>query len=1496
MNTIPFKSFISMQGWIYGLLLGLLVSPHVFAVLNVAQVPLFLTQAAKPIVMLNISNDHQLYFKAFDDYSDLDGDGVPETTYKHSFDYYGYFDSYKCYDYSTSNNRFEPATVTGDKYCTSKWSGNFLNWATMARIDTIRKILYGGFRSSDSASLTVLERTYLPNDAHSFAKFYSGSDLNKLIPFSSPDTDNGVTICNTTVNNSNALSQNVTDNPLVRVAKGNFSLWASNERWQCRWSGEKSNGNGNNSTLSGITASSSSPTKSTHGLGEDDYVARIKVCDSSLLGKEECKVYDDGTTQSYKPIGLLQTYGDEDKIRFGLMTGSYKKNKSGGVLRKNVGSMTDEINVSTDGTFKSAPSAGGIINTLNKFRMFGYRHQDGTFHSATNSDDCIWGINSFTNGKCTNWGNPQSEILLESLRYLAGQNVSSTFNTDDTSKITGLTTASFTDPIPSDQWCAPLNVIQFNASTSSYDGDELSAITDLGATGMDALTDAVGVGEGIPGKSFFVGENGTDNNQLCTAKTVTDLSDVRGTCPDAPRLSGSYQMAGIAHYAHSNSIRSDRTGDQLVTTYGVALSPAVPKVVIPVPGGSGKSITLLPACKNTSVGGNCAIVDFKIVSQTDDGTTAKGKLYVNWEDSEQGGDFDQDMWGVIDYSITSTLVTIKTDVIAESTPYAMGFGYIINGTSQDGFHAHSGINNFNHIDPGTVIGCVNCNTGDAVTTYVYSVASTTASSLEQPLYYAAKWGGFVDSNSNDKPDLAAEWDANGDGKPDRYFVATDPKQLATSLGAALSDILLTSGSSASVATNSTRLDTNTVIYQAKFNSADWTGQFLSFTINSNGTIAATPSWDAGAIVTSQGLANRSVFSYNSTSKSGITFNHTNLSTSQQGLLTANQVEYLKGDQSNEQPSGTLRKRTGNNKFLGDIINSDPWFIGKTNFGYYLLPPTSGDSTEPDSYLTYRASAGYLARKPMLAIGANDGMAHVFDATIGATDSGKEIFAYVPDSIMANLPALTSPTYTSSGQHKYYVDGSPVASDVYIDVDADTDKEWRTVLIETTGAGGKGLFALDVSFIDPAFDDYSTTETAFTSNRVLWEINTTLAPTATDLTDDTTGNAAGHRFGFANHLGLTMGQPSIVRMANGKYAAVFGNGYNSANHVAVLYIVDIQTGQLIKSISTQTGSAGSPNGLSTPITVDVNGDRVIDVIYAGDLLGNLWKFDVSDDSDTDKWVIAFKAGSTPKPLYVAKDASNVTQPITAKPQVGAHPNGGVMVYFGTGKYFETGDNVVGGSPQVQTFYGLWDECVAAAGTTTSCSTSSSVNSRSDLIAQTIDAEGTVGSFDVRQTSANNVDYTSKKGWYMDLLTPPQPGTANGERVVSFPLLRSGRIIFVTLIPDNASCSFGGTSWLMELDALSGKRLNQSPFDLNGDNQINDSDNITIFDTNNDSVIDSGDTVGASGKKSTVGIIKTPGVIGAGTVEYKYASGSTGALEGTTESVPGTSGRQSWLQLR
>lgn len=803
------------------------------------------------LVMLVMSNDHQLYFKAYTDWDDLDGDGVPEITFKPSVSYYGYFDPSKCYDYDAGDQRFEPKAVTTDPnhYCdgvSGSWSGNFLNWASMTRIDALRKVLYGGTRSTDT-SITVLERSFIPTEAHSFAKHYEGADVSKVTPFAVSE----LTLCNTTYDTS-GYSHNSTKPPLIRVAEGDFRYWTANERWQCTWDDER----GDNTNGTNITGSATSdPNEASDGLGSamggPDFVARVQVCVPGLVGTENCKSYGG----DLKPVGLLHTFGEEGQLRFGLLTGSYQKNKSGGVLRKNISNFADEVDSST-GQFTGVD---GIVSTIDKLRIaryeYGTSNSDGKYNDG-DADTCPWGQSSFAEGNCSNWGNPLSEMYLEAVRYFAGLSANASFAATDSGYISGLTSAAWSDPLDSANWCASCNIVVVNASSLSYDDDALSMADLAAAAGVSTTTAAetktVGDLEGITGNQYFVGENGTDNNQLCTAKTVDDLADVRGTCPDSPRLSGTYNIAGLAHWAHTNDIRTDVQEDQLINTYSVALSASVPNIRIPVPSTT-KEVSILPACRNKhpDPDGNCAIVDFKIIAQ--DLAAGTGTFFIQWEDTEQGGDYDQDMQGVLSYSISGGSITVATNVLGKSTPHEMGFGYVISGTTQDGFHVHSGINSFDYSDPDvTIADCNDCEHTDGATAETYTIGASSAGLLENPLWYAAKYGGFRDID-DDKTLDSDEWDREDldgapspDGIPDSFFPVTNPNQLEKRLGTVFASILakVASGTAAAVVTNSSAGDG--VLYQAYYQPRQielvgsenkivtWVGNLHGIFIDSNG--------------------------------------------------------------------------------------------------------------------------------------------------------------------------------------------------------------------------------------------------------------------------------------------------------------------------------------------------------------------------------------------------------------------------------------------------------------------------------------------------------------------------------------------------------------------------------------------------------------------------------------------------------------------------------------
>jgi type IV pilus assembly protein PilY1 len=671
-----------------------------------------------------------------------------------------------------------------------------------------------------------------------------------------------------------------------------------------------------------------------------------------------------------------------------------------------------------------------------------------------------------------------------------------------------------------------------------------------------------------------------------------------------------------------------------------------------------------------------------------------------------------------------------------------------------------------------------------------------------------------------------------------FFSASDADTFAKELSDVLVNITDRVGSAAAVTANSTRLETGTRIYQARFNSGNWTGDLLALAINPNGSVAPTNceamgtwapgTWCAAQMIPSHGL--RNIVSYRPGS-GGIEFRWAQMSAAQQALLNADgngaiRVDYLRGSQAQEQSnSGPFRNRVS---LLGDIVNSNPAFMGRQDFGFYYLPTAA----EKDTYRDFLDSKD--SRPETLFVGANDGMLHAIDVA-----TGEERFAFVPNAVYANLSELSDPAYS----HRFFVDGSPRLLDAYLPA-VNSAQPWRTVLVGSTGAGGRSVFALDVT--DPQ---------NFGPQNVLWE------------------------FTHAE-LGQTVGQPSIARMPNGQWVALFGNGYNSTSHTAQLFIVDLATGALVRRIDTGVGSSADSNGLSSPVPISVTGDRVTTMAYAGDLHGNMWKFDLSSSSNTGNWQVQSYPGPGVNPLFKAVGPSGERQSITVRPTVGRHPDGGQMVYFGTGKFFEVGDNVVPPNPPIQSFYGIRDYAGAR------------VTGRSELQEQTIIAEGLAGSgavFDYRVTSDNDVDYATKKGWFLDLVSPLEG--ANGERVIGEALLRHGRIIFVTVIPSDDPCDYGGSSWLMEMDAVSGKRLPYAVFDVDGDGVIDGGDALTI-------TVNGQEIVVHAGGQRIPDVVTTPHVLDTGgDTEFKYMSGASGQVTVVEEAASGINlGRQSWEQLR
>lgn len=693
------------------------------------------------------------------------------------------------------------------------------------------------------------------------------------------------------------------------------------------------------------------------------------------------------------------------------------------------------------------------------------------------------------------------------------------------------------------------------------------------------------------------------------------------------------------------------------------------------------------------------------------------------------------------------------------------------------------------------------------------------------------------------------WHASINGRGD-YVSASNPQQLVATFRSMLNNLTSRSGSATGPAASLPVYQSGTLLYQPFYDTSDWSGN-----IEAKDIISLAQVWDTqtrlAAQLAGQGPA-RNIITFNPTTQTGIPFTwsslpstlKSDLNTNAAGVvdnLGAKRVNFLRGDFSYEQKNGgTFRNRT---TALGDIVDSTPLYVGPPDRIY-------PDALEPAPYSAFRTL--YKNRTPVLYVGANDGLLHAFNAK-----TGYELFAYAPAILFPELSQLTDPAYA----HHFYVDGSPSEGDAYF------NSSWHSVLVGGLDGGGQGIYALDVT--NPA--GFSEANAA---NMVLWE------------------------FTDVNHpdLGDTFSQPQIVRMNNGEWVAIFGNGYNntvadghaSTTGDAVLYVVDIGTGALIAKLDTGVGSSqdplglNRPNGLATVTPVDIDGNHTVDYIYAGDLFGNLWKFDMTSTNPA-KWTVVSK-GNVPTPLFVAKDALGNRQPITTAPVVNFHPTRpGLLIGFGTGKYLEMSDLT---DTSQQTMYVVWDRME---------STITTIN-RSVLKQQQVLATNSsqFGPVNARVTTNYNFQWylgaglpsgvSQYLGWYINL---PDAG----ERLIYTPILRAGRLIFNTVVPNNDPCQAGGYSWLNELDFATGKRLSFSPFDYNGDGVFNGADLVNV--TGQSAVVGSSMRNTTESKTGNYFIMKLPGSSG---TEMKISTDTRGQVVKVLEQgSPGTEGRRSWYQF-
>lgn len=749
------------------------------------------------MIMLAASKDHSMFGPVYTDFEDLDDDDTIDTTFKPTFKYYGYFDPTKCYAYDNTAKQFNPAalatittstsTVKGivknlEKYsCSpsqSHWSGNFLNWSSMTRMDIVRKMLYGGKRSTDTNGNTVLERVRLNWDAHSFVKYYKETDIRDYTPFSVADliktntntntTANsgiyaGLSICNLGTKDQTAESDNP---PIMRMVKGNVRFWATVEYEVCQWRENYNSGTFGpklaryykNSDANGIAHEITIPSKSFDGASYGgigpELIMRVKVCAPTLLGEERCQAFPTDSTTNLKPYGLFQEFGYSAKdsagnttaarAEFGVITGNYSENYTAGGLRKNMGDFSDEINPST-GVFCHNASSGcdtnlaspdgratgqGAIKAFDALLL-----NDRTSRSYNNSGT----PSSVGQGSLSSWGNPIGEMLVQALQYYAynGTAPAPTNPTSVNKDITlGLPIQTWSDPLSNtnqtrnnlygNSICRPLNTLLLSSSSVSFDMEANSAFETLPNRNNKTLaqyTNSIGGAayENINNTDRSIGSNTLTYGSSCSAKSVGNLYDVTGICPETPAMGGTYHVAGAALYGNTTKIRTVTNPPSdlqfvknalKVKTMAASLTGGAPRIDVLVPGTGTNKITnpakyiyITPESLQNG-GGISAPLTFASISAS----STHGAFIVTWNDILMGGDYDMDVVGFLRYDIINNNtnpatydIKITTDIPGVCGGGAATHGFSIIGVkNQLGNNANGRYLTHQHYNSGTL--------------------------------------------------------------------------------------------------------------------------------------------------------------------------------------------------------------------------------------------------------------------------------------------------------------------------------------------------------------------------------------------------------------------------------------------------------------------------------------------------------------------------------------------------------------------------------------------------------------------------------------------------------------------------------------------------------------------------------------------------------------------------------------------------------------------------
>ena len=504
--------------------------------------------------------------------------------------------------------------------------------------------------------------------------------------------------------------------------------------------------------------------------------------------------------------------------------------------------------------------------------------------------------------------------------------------------------------------------------------------------------------------------------------------------------------------------------------------------------------------------------------------------------------------------------------------------------------------------------------------------------------------------------------------------------------------------------------TGTQIFLPSYSPTFWNGTVVAKPIvsDANGLSAGTATWDAnctlvGGVCLSTGTSlptvanpsdNRVLLTWNNGAKP---LRWDSLNDAQKSLLGGTDatlqaangaavLDWLRGGHSQEQtatPPGTLRARVG---VLGDIVDSSPTWVGppSNNYGSNFQDNLYPNATAPETSYVDFVSAN-AQRTHMLYVGANDGFLHAFRAGannadgnyVSATNDGKELFAYMPATVLSDsrIFNFAQPTYG----HEYFADATPGTGDIF------DGTAWRTWLTSGMGPGGKEVFVLDITNPD-------TFANKVVNGVVVKDEDTAKMIVKYDWTDQSLNDCIGYRGHCGDSMGYSYGTPLIRRLHNGKWAVIFGNGGGSKSGKAGVFVAVIETGTdpTMYWLETNAGTVASPNGIYYVTSNDIDGDHVTDYLYAGDLLGNVWRFDLTSNDPT-RWAASTYGTDIPTPLFKTNNGQPITTQIANSVIYLSSTLGQRQVIgFGTGKKNPfTSSSASTYATGTQSMYGIWD---------------------------------------------------------------------------------------------------------------------------------------------------------------------------------------------------------------